>query len=69
METKMKQQTINKLDKVLEGIGKLYDMLDKISLQQDIDKDADESLHIAKANLEDAQREIEDLLMREEYKY
>ncbi len=69
MATKMKQQTINKLDKVLEGIGKLYDMLDKISLQQDADENANESLHIAKVNLEEAQREIEEMIMREEYKY
>lgn len=69
MATKMKQQTINKLDKVLEGIGKLYDMLDKISLQQDADENAKESLHIAKVNLEEAQREIEEMIMREEYKY
>lgn len=69
MATKMKQQTIDKLDKVLEGIGKLYDMLDKISLQQDADENANESLHIAKVNLEEAQREIEEMIMREEYKY
>ena len=69
MATKMKQQTINKLDKVLEGIGKLYDMLDKISLQQDADENANESLHIAKVNLEEARREIEEMIMREEYKY
>lgn len=69
MATKMKQQTIDKLDKVLEGIGMLYDMLDKISLQQDADENANESLHIAKVNLEEAQREIEEMIMREEYKY
>lgn len=65
----MEEATITKLDNLLERIGALRNSISNISLQSDVDNKALDALHNANSYLQNAELEIEDLIMAEEYKH